>query len=311
MRFDKNTIVIGIDHGWSQMKIANAVVFTSGVREITTEPALFDNVLEYNGKYYKVGNNRLNVKDTKVLDDSFYLLTLAAIAKELEYRCKREVHILIAGGLPIGRFGAEKNDFIEYLGSKKEVTFRFEKKKYKIVIEHVSVYPQGYGAVASKISSFAEKELVVDIGSWTVDIIPVVNHSPDESMCVTMPEGLITCINTINEQCRRQLNGKVDEYIIKQVMMTGTADIQEDYLKIIEKEIKAYCKRIYDVVSEQGYDLNTMRITFVGGGAVVMKRFGEKNQRNIVFIEDVKANAKGFELLGNMYLKRAVGKCSA
>ena len=61
MRMDKNTIVIGIDHGWSQMKTANADVFTSGVREITTEPALFDNVLEYNGKYYKVGNDRLNV----------------------------------------------------------------------------------------------------------------------------------------------------------------------------------------------------------------------------------------------------------
>ena len=42
-----------------------------------------------------------------------------------------------------------------------------------------------------------------------------------------------------------------------------------------------------------------------------MKRFGEKNQKNIVFVEDVKANAKGFELLGNMFLKRTVGKCSA
>ena len=93
--------------------------------------------------------------------------------------------------------------------------------------------------------------------------------------------------------------------------MTGTADIQEDYLRIIKKEIEAYCKRIYDVVSEQGYNLNTIRITFVGGGAVVMKRFGEKNQKNIVFVEDVKANAKGFELLGNMFLKRTVGKCSA
>ena len=44
MVLDKKTKVIGIDHGWSQMKTANADVFTSGVREITTEPALFDNV---------------------------------------------------------------------------------------------------------------------------------------------------------------------------------------------------------------------------------------------------------------------------
>lgn len=42
--------VIGIDHGWSNMKTSSQV-FTTGVKEITTEPALFDGVLEYKGKY--------------------------------------------------------------------------------------------------------------------------------------------------------------------------------------------------------------------------------------------------------------------
>ena len=74
--------VIGIDHGWSMMKTISQV-FVTGVKEITTTPALFGDVLEYEGKYYKVGTVRQEVKDTKVEDDSFYLLTLAAVAKEL------------------------------------------------------------------------------------------------------------------------------------------------------------------------------------------------------------------------------------
>lgn len=135
---DKNTIVIGIDHGWSQMKTAGSV-FTSGVREITTEPALFDNVVQYQGKYYKVGGNRLEVKDDKVSDDSFYILTLAAVAKELELRGKRNAHVLLAVGLPIGRFGAEKQGFIDYLRRERDVSFRFEKKQYRIAVERVSV----------------------------------------------------------------------------------------------------------------------------------------------------------------------------
>ena len=53
-------------------------VFVTGVKEITTTPALFGDVLEYEGKFYKVGTVRQEVKDTKVEDDSFYLLTLAA-----------------------------------------------------------------------------------------------------------------------------------------------------------------------------------------------------------------------------------------
>lgn len=77
--------VIGIDHGWSNIKTSSQV-FVTGVKEITTEPALFDGVLEYKGRYYKVGGNRQEVKSTKTEDDTFYLLTLAAVAKELRRR---------------------------------------------------------------------------------------------------------------------------------------------------------------------------------------------------------------------------------
>ena len=37
--------VIGIDHGWSMMKTVTQV-FVTGVKEITTTPALFGDVLE-------------------------------------------------------------------------------------------------------------------------------------------------------------------------------------------------------------------------------------------------------------------------
>ena len=50
--------VIGIDHGWSNMKTSSQV-FTTGVKEITTEPALFDGVLEYKGKYYNTDSSKM------------------------------------------------------------------------------------------------------------------------------------------------------------------------------------------------------------------------------------------------------------
>ena len=78
-----NTKVVPIDHGWANMKTEQDV-FTSGVSEITTEPALFNDVLEYNNKYYKIGGKRLEVKEDKVHDDNYYLLTLAATAMTLE-----------------------------------------------------------------------------------------------------------------------------------------------------------------------------------------------------------------------------------
>lgn len=138
---DKNTIVIGIDHGWANMKTAS-YLFTSGVKEITTEPALYEDVLEWEEKFYKIGGKRLDVKRDKVQDDNYYLLTLAALAKELEKRHQRNAKVLLAAGLPLTHFGEEKDNFIRYLLREREISFRYNKIKYHIVVERFSVYPQ-------------------------------------------------------------------------------------------------------------------------------------------------------------------------
>lgn len=299
--------VIGIDHGWSGMKTVHEV-FTSGCKEISTEPAFTENLLEFDGKYYKIGSRRLEVKDTKVTDENYYMLTLAAVAKELKIRGRKTAHVLLAVGLPLTRFGDEKKEFVSYLSRKKEVSFIFEKEKYHIFIDNVCVYPQCYAAVIDRIDKFPEKQLVVDIGSWTVDIMPIIGHLPDESACVTQPHGIITCIQQINKECVRQLNAEVDEYDIQKAMISGGGDLPEKYREIIIKEIRAYCQQIYHNIRELGYNMDLTQIIFVGGGAGVMKRFGGLDQKNIRYIEDVKANAKGYEMLGNAYLAQSQKK---
>ena len=37
-----------------------------------------------------------------------------------------------------------------------------------------------------------------------------------------------------------------------------------------------------------------------------MKRFGQMQQRNVRYIEDIRANAKGFDYLGKIYLERVI-----
>lgn len=64
---------------------------------------------------------------------------------------------------------------------------------------------------------------------------------------------------------------------------------------------------IYQKLIAHGYNLNTTKITFVGGGAAVMKMFGKRKQSNIKYIEDIMANAKGFEFLGKLALKSRRG----
>ena len=106
----------------------------------------------------------------------------------------RNANVFLSVGLPLTRFGAEKQGFIKYLSGKKEAAFRYEREKYSIRIIRVSVFPQCYAAVADRIRSFPERAVIVDIGSWTVDIMPIYQCYPEEPECITIQQGLIRCM---------------------------------------------------------------------------------------------------------------------
>ena len=75
--------IIGIDHGWSQMKTSN-YCFNTSIKELPNVPAFTDNVLQYDNRHFAVGDERLEVLDSKVENENFYLLTLVAMAKEMK-----------------------------------------------------------------------------------------------------------------------------------------------------------------------------------------------------------------------------------
>ena len=302
-----NIEVIGVDHGWSQMKTVHTI-FSAGIEEILSEPAFFDDVLEYENRYYKVGTKRDAVMDNKTVNDDYYLLTLASIAKELKLRGSREATIVLALGLPATRSGAEKKPFVEYLSRKKEVMFTFEQEQYRIRIEKVAVFPQSYAAVVDQIPGFGKKVIVVDIGSWTIDIFPIIDKKPDDANANTISEGLIPCMRRINKHSVRLFNEKIDEDVIQSYIMTRQADLDEKLVEIMDKELVDFAKNLFNMLREEGYSLQTTQFYFVGGGAVVMSTFGEIDQRNVKYNFDVNANAKGFEKLARIALNRNARK---
>ena len=307
---DRQIEVIGIDHGWSGMKTVSQT-FTSGVKEITTEPAFLSNIVEFQGAYYRVGGRRLEVRDLKTTDQNFYILTLAAAAKELKRRGMRKADVFLSVGLPLTRFGAEKQDFIEYLFKEKEIAFRFEGEAYRMNLARVSVFPQCYAAVAERLKSLPKRMVVVDIGSWTIDIMPIEDSAPNEGECITLQEGLIKCMGSIQDECIRRHGGKIGEEEIQEVIQSGKqGNLPDRYMEVVEDSLRNYSERIYHILLEHGYNLDITQIVFVGGGAAVMKQFGKRKSGNIQFFEDIRANAKGYEYLGKLYLsahKRELG----
>ena len=155
-------IIIGVDHGYAAMKTAH-FSFHTGLVAHEHEPYTLSNVLEYGGKYYVVGSGRQPLQKDKTQTEDYYLLTLAAIAKELAYRnAGTAADIHLAAGLPLTSFGRDKKAFRDYLcRGGKPVSFRYEGQDYVITISKVSLYPQGYAAALTQGSLLDEPSVSV------------------------------------------------------------------------------------------------------------------------------------------------------
>ncbi len=94
------SMIIGVDHGYAAMKTAH-FSFPSGLVAYEHEPYTLKDVLEYGGKFYVVGSGRQALQKNKTQTEDYYLLTLAAIAKELSFRhAEPAAEIHLAAGLP-------------------------------------------------------------------------------------------------------------------------------------------------------------------------------------------------------------------
>ena len=76
-------MLIGIDHGNKQIKTAHSAPFTSGLKESDVMP-FGKGVLEYEGQYYQLTDQRIPYHRDKTSDHRFFVLTLFAVAQEME-----------------------------------------------------------------------------------------------------------------------------------------------------------------------------------------------------------------------------------
>ena len=146
-------MLIGVDHGNKQIKTVHCNPFVSGLKQSVTRP-FGQNVLRYQNTYYTLSTERIPYRKDKTEDDRFFILTLFALAGEIEARgaYSSEVQrIQLAVGLPPAHFGAQVERFTQYFGQRGMVEFEVQGKPYSIYIEDVACFPQAYAAAATML----------------------------------------------------------------------------------------------------------------------------------------------------------------
>ena len=303
MQVFKNLRIIGIDHGYGNIKTANTVTPT-GVSVFDTEPTFEGNVLFYDGRYYRFGEGHKPFISDKTEDEDFYAATLLGIAKELSREKIYEADVHIAAGLPLTWVKNQRESFRKYLMKNPDVTFRYKKNFYKIHIAGCSIYPQGYAAVIGKLGEMNGVNMLADIGNGTINIMYINNRKPVESKCWTEKLGVNQCMIAVQNAVLDTFGARIDETIIENIIRFGKANIGKKYLDRITEQIKIYAEKVLDVLEKYEYNSELMRLYITGGGVSIMKNFAELDFENVVLIEDICAAAKGYETICLQSLRR-------
>ena len=232
-------MLIAIDHGNKQMKTIHSRPFVSGLVESIARPFGSD-ILEYQGKFYTLSNQRIPYKRDKTEDDRFFILTLFGIAEELHLKERygeEVVHVSLAVGLPPAHYGAQNQSFIRYFSNRGIVNFQYRDNPYTIYIEDVRCYPQAFAAAVTMMDRLLDKPrvLIVDSGGFTADYLMMRSGRADLSICDSLENGVILLYNRIRTKANSEFDILLEETDIDGILKDGESTYAPEVSSLVEK----------------------------------------------------------------------------
>lgn len=298
-------MIISVDHGNKSIKTPHAI-FTSGLVMSDGLQGFKTDYIGWKGKYYSLTERRISYLRDKTEDDRFFILTLFAIAKELEYRKVSEtldpIDITLLVGLPPAHYEQLHSRFEQYFLRRREaIDFEYNGKYYSVRINKILSYPQAFAAAVTQYSTLKVHSVayIIDIGGFTIDVLKLRYGRPDLEVVESFEKGVITLYNSIASKCNSQYARILEECEIDEVIRNQPTVLPGEVQQLIRSMTADFLAEFYNFLRERGIDVSTSKCVFAGGGSLLLRGMIERGNKVAfpIFIEDIHANAIGYEVL--------------
>lgn len=295
-------LIIGIDTGNRCIKTRNAV-FIAGLKQFDAPPAVSQDVITWNGKYYALSNDRISYLQDKTQTEEYFVLTLFAIIKELIARDvplqkNIPIPVFLGVGLPPSHIVRLRERFLQYF-NRGQFNFRYNDSAVCLRVLDVRLLAQGYAAIAELPGEIRKSPhaYIVDIGGYTTDIMALEHGTLDPRFCESLDYGMIQLSNQIQRRLHLQTGRKYTESMIDEMLEYGNTDFPEQTMQTACQLAKQYASELLRKLLEFDVDLTIHRGIFIGGGATKLQRWIESSDyvRKPWFVTDIRANAIGYE----------------
>lgn len=303
-KFNSGTkIIVGVDHGYGNMKTAHRV-FRTSVECMEDEPIVSRNFVKYKEMFYVIGESHLVYQGNKTDSEDFYILTLAALAEELKFRGLHEANVTLAVGLPLAWMKSQGADFRHYLMKEQELHFEFRRGRYHIHLYDVEIFPQGFAAIVN-LGAMQGMNMLADIGNGTMNVMQIIDNKPMEKSLVTDKFGVGICMKEIQKELSKENGEDIPEMLIEPLLRNGLQGRTDSTAKKVEYIAKRYTENIRKRLTDYGYKEGLVHLYVIGGGGCLLRNYSDLAEKaGVTFITDICTNAKGYETLAEKKIHR-------
>lgn len=302
-------LMIPIDTGNKAIKTEN-FEFHSGITALESMPGENEEALMFQDKYYRLSHERNVYLPDKTLDDRYYLLTLFAIAKELEKL--RQSRPFIPGelismdlvvGLPPLYYRSQYKKFRDYFYREgRLVHCAYMGRSYRLTFSNVYVHMQTYAAYLYlakelKLSTYP-KVLMIDIGGYTLDYMLLEKGMILWNYTDSTGKGVISMYQRVNKGIREKFDLDLKENDIDSVLKEESCMYGEAIRKRVVEIVTEHVEEILGMFRECGIDLRSAMTIFVGGGSILLSKIIEtvwnRYDGEYYVVNDSKVNVHGY-----------------
>lgn len=143
------------------------------------------------------------------------------------------------------------------------------------------------------------KAIIIDQGGMTTDAMLLKDGAGDLSICESLEHGVITMYNQIKSKVNAELDTLLEESEIDAILMGRKDHVSTEVSVMVERRAQAFVNDLFSTLRERGLELKSGVVVFVGGGATLLRHQIETSGKvgHPMFVEDIRVNAKGVELL--------------
>jgi plasmid segregation protein ParM len=293
--------IIALDHGNATVKGIRTVL-PAGLADAH---GIADETVEYQGKQYALSHRRLPYMRNKTQTLDYFILTLFALVRELE---GMEEHVVLAVGLPPAHMKTGRKEFEAYFASRSPIHFRYNKCPRIVHIDQVLVFPQAYAAAMTRAAELntMPRAFVIDVGGMTVDTLLLRNGKPDMAYTLSLEGGVNRLYNEIAGALSSELGIRAEPDQIEMALRGEDTLFDFTATHLMQTATEGFAAHLLRDLRERDIDLQTSHSVFIGGGALLLRRYIERSPlvKAPVFVKEVNANSLGYQILAEAVLRK-------